>query len=222
MAAATTLAAQRWPHLLNELTATVIGPNLARPETRTTARDVLAALLGPLTRKNCWTPAEHAGHPAPYRIQHLLNWARLDVTAVAACLRGYVIRCLGSDDVVLVADETGDAKKGAHTVGVARQYTGTSGKIDNCQVAVYLAYTTPDAHALIDRRLYLPRSWTKDSQRLRSAGVPADVGFSTKPELATQMIAAALEHAPGAWVAGDEVYGRDPDLRAYLEEHRTG
>lgn len=222
VAATTSVAARRWPHLLNELTDTVVDPHLPRPETRTTTRDLISALLAPLTRKNCWTLAEHAQHPAPYRMQHLLNRARMDETALATSLRGYVTSHLGSDDVVLVVDETGDVKKGRSTVGVARQYSGTAGRIENCQVAVYLAYTTTDTHALIDHRLYLPRAWTDDTARLAAAGAPADIGFATKPELARQMIASALDLAPGAWVAADEVYGRNPDLRAFLEEHRVG
>ncbi|MFI6578097.1 IS701 family transposase [Nocardiopsis sp. NPDC050513] len=195
---------------------------MARPETRTTAHDLVSALLAPLTRKNCWSLAEHAGHRAPYRMQHLLNRARLDEQALAAALRGYVTTRLGRDDVVLVVDETGDVKKGTHTVGVARQYSGTAGRIENCQVAVYLAYTTSAGHALIDHRLYLPRTWTDDAARLAAVGVPDEISFATKPELAKEMIAAALDHTPTAWVAGDEVYGRNPDLRTFLQERRVG
>lgn len=214
VAAATSLAARRWPHLLNQTTDTIIDPHLARPETRTSARQMNRALLAPLTRKNCWTLAEHAGHRAPHRIQHLLNRAVLNEAALAACLRGYVIGHLGTEDVVLVVDETGDLKKGTHTVGVARQYTGTTGQIENCQVTVYLAYTTTDAHALIDHRLYLPRSWTTDPQRLQTAGVPDHIAFATKPELAAQMITSAVgASTPAKWVAADEVYGGNPRLR---------
>ncbi|WP_017578578.1 IS701 family transposase [Nocardiopsis kunsanensis] len=221
-AADTSLAAQRWPHLLNELTNTVLDPNLARPETRTTAREVIGALLAPLATKNCWSLAQQAGHSNPYRIQRLLAQASMDEGSLVSALRGYLIGHLGTDDVVLVVDETGDLKKGPHTVGAARQYTGTTGQVENCQVAVYLAYTTSEAHALTDHRLYLPASWTDDEDRLRSAGVPQDVEFATKPELARQMIHAALEHVPHAWVAGDEVYGRNPGLRSYLEQQRVG
>ncbi|MBB5495761.1 SRSO17 transposase [Nocardiopsis metallicus] len=171
VAAATSVAAQRWPHLLNELIHTVVDPHLARPETRATAHDLIRALLAPLTRKNCWTLAEHTGHSAPYRMQHLLSRARLDEQALTVALRGYVTIRLGCDDVVLVVDETGDVKKGQSTVGVARQYSGTAGRTENCQVAVYLAYTTPNGHALIDHRLYLPRAWTDDAARLQRAGV---------------------------------------------------
>ena len=222
VAAATSVAAQRWPHLLNETISTVVDPHLARPETRACARNLITALLAPLTRKNCWTLAEHTGHRSPYRMQHLLNRARLDEQALAAALRGYLTTRLGHQGVVLVVDETDDVKKGTSTVGVARQYSGTAGRIENCQVAVYLAYTTPQAHALIDQRLYLPRAWTDDPARLQKAGIPANVDFATKPELARQMIAAALEHTPDAWVAADEVYGRNPDLRTFLEESRIG
>src|SRR5699024_539495 len=233
VAAHTTVAAQRWPHLLNELTDTVIDPHLARPETRATTREVIGALLAPLTTKNCWSLAQQAGHSRPYRIQHLLSQAGMDEESLVAALRGYLTGHLGTDEVVLVVDETGDLKKGAHTVGVARQSPpaatrpggippGTTGQIENCQVAAYLAYTTPDAHALIDHRLYLPASWTDEPVRLRGAGVPQDVEFATKPELARQMIHTALEHVPGAWVAGDEVCGRNPGLRSYLEQHGAG
>lgn len=222
VAAATSVAAQRWPHLLNQTIDTVLAPHLARPETRATACQVIRALLSPLTRKNCWTLAEHAGHPSPYRTQHLLARASLDENALTAALRGYVIEQLGTHDVVLVVDETGDIKQGINTVGVARQYTGTTGQVENCQVAVYLAYTTPNGPALVDHRLYLPLFWTDDAARLHKAGVPDTAGFATKPELAGQMIDAALEHVPHAWVAGDEVYGRNPDLRAYLEQRGVG
>ncbi|MFY3390868.1 IS701 family transposase [Nocardiopsis sp. A1-1-1] len=207
---------------MNATIDTVVTLHLARPETRTTAREMISALLAPLPAKNCWTLAEHAGHPSPYRFQHLLARARIDETALAAALRDHVIAHLGTPDTVLVVDETGDVKQGEHTVGVARQYTGVTGQVENCQVAVYLAHTTPQAHALIDHRLYLPRAWTGDLARRRAAGVPDTTRFATKPELARQMIAAALEHTPDAWVTGDEVYGRNPHLRGYLEEHGVG
>ena len=130
---------------------------------------------------------------------------------------------LGDTDAVLVIDETGDLKKGAHTVGVQRQYTGTAGRIENAQVAVYLAYATDRGHALIDRELYLPASWTDDPQRMTVAGVPADIAFATKPALATGMLVRALRAGVSAgWVAGDEVYGADPHLRAELEAQQVG
>ena len=138
-------------------------------------------------------------------------------------LRAYVIEHLGDPAAVLVIDETGDVKKGTHTVGVQRQYTGTAGRIENSQVAVYLTYAARRGHALLDRELYLPRSWTDDPGRCAAAGVPAGVGFATKPALARLMLARALDAGvPAGWVAGDEVYGADPDLRAELEARRVG
>jgi SRSO17 transposase len=124
---------------------------------------------------------------------------------------------------VLVVDETGDLKKGAMTVGVQRQYTGTAGRVENAQVAVYLAYAGARGHAMIDRELYLPTSWTGDDQRRAAAGVPQDIDFMTKPALAAGMICRALDAGvPARWVAGDEVYGADPVLRRELELRRVG
>jgi hypothetical protein len=138
-------------------------------------------------------------------------------------LRAYVVEHLGDPDAVLVVDETGDLKKGSHTVGVQRRYSGTAGRTENCQVAVYLAYATARAHALIDRALYLPRSWTCDPERMAAAGVPEDVEFATKPALATTLILRALDGgAPAGWVAGDEVYGADPKLRTALQARGVG
>lgn len=137
-------------------------------------------------------------------------------------LRGYVIDHLGENDAVLVVDETGDLKKGTATVGMQRQYTGTAGRIENAQVGVYLVYATDAGHAFIDRELYLPRSWIDDPGRCRTAGIPDDVDFATKPALAASgMIAAALDAVvPASWVTGDEVYGNDPALRAMLRSRR--
>lgn len=222
VAADISVAAQRWPHRLNDLIHTV-SPRLARPETRHTAHDLIRGLLAPLARKNCWTLAEHTGHPNPHRFQHLLLRARIDEPGLVGDLRTYARAHLGDQDAVLILDETGDLKKGTATVGVQRQYTGTAGRIENAQVAVYLAYATPAGHALIDHRLYLPRSWTSDPQRLHTAGVPDHIAFATKPALAGQMITAALAaYTPAAWVAADEVYGGNPHLRRTLEEHRLG
>jgi SRSO17 transposase len=138
-------------------------------------------------------------------------------------LRDYVVGQLGDPDAVLVFDETGDVKKGTATVGVQRQYTGTAGRIENAQVAVYLAYAGDRGHTLIDRELYLPRSWTGEPQRLAEAGVPDDIEFLTKPALAAGMLIRALRAGtPARWVAGDEVYGNDPHLRAECEAHRIG
>ena len=156
-------------------------------------------------------------------MQHLLSRAAWNTDAVAGELRGFVVDHLGAADGILVVDETGDLKKDRSTVGVQRQYTGTAGRIENAQVAVYLGYATRRGHALIDRELYLPRSWTDDPARCAAAGVPEDVGFATKPALARVLIERALDAGvPAGWVTGDEVYGADPELRAELEGRRIG
>jgi hypothetical protein len=174
-------------------------------------------------RKNLWTIAEHAGDRDPHGMQHLLNRARWDTDGVRDDLHDYVTTHLGDPDAVLVVDETGDLKKGVCTVGVQRQYTGTAGRIENSQVSVYLAYAGARGHAMIDCELPLPTLWTSDDRRCTAAGVPGDVEFLTKPALATGMIARALDAGVAArWVAGDEVYGADPRLRAELELRRVG
>jgi SRSO17 transposase len=156
-------------------------------------------------------------------MQYLLGRASWDTDGVRDDLRDYVIGALGDSDAVLVVDETGDLKKGTDTVGVQRQYTGTAGRIENAQVAVYLAYSGARGHAMIDRELYLPTCWTADPERMAAAGVPDDMEFLTKPALATGMLIRALHAgAPARWVAADEVYGADPDLRAELEAQRIG
>jgi SRSO17 transposase len=194
-----------------------------RVETRRRARSFLFGLLADLPRKNCWTIAEHAGEKDPHGMQHLLARASWDTDGVRDDLREYVITHLGDTDAVLVVDETGDLKKGVCTVGVQRQYTGTAGRIENAQVAVYLTYAGARGHAMIDRELYLPRSWTEDPERLAEAGVPDDIEFLTKPALATGMVIRALTgDVPARWVTGDEVYGADPQLRAEVEARRVG
>jgi SRSO17 transposase len=195
----------------------------ARVETRHRTRGFLLGLLADLPRKNCWTIAEHAGDPDPHGMQHLLARASWNTDGVRDDLRDYVTTHLGDTDAVLVVDETGDLKKGICTVGVQRQYTGTAGRIENAQVAVYLTYAGAGGHAMIDRELYLPRCWTEDPERLAEAGVPDDIEFLTKPALATGMLTRALaDGVPARWVAGDEVYGADPLLRAELEARRVG
>ncbi len=183
----------------------------------------LALLTSGLRRKNCWTIAEQAGDVTPDGMQHLLAAARWDAGAVRDDVRAYVVEQLGSPDAVLVVDETGDVKKGTASAGVQRQYSGTAGRVENCQVAVFLSYAAPAGHALIDRELYLPRSWTADPARCAAAGIPEGTAFATKPKLARRMIARALDAGtPAAWVTGDEVYGADPGLRADLERRQLG
>jgi SRSO17 transposase len=212
----------RWQELLEELLGRVAG-RFGRVEPRRHARAFVRGVLADLPRKNCWTLAEHAGDPSPDGMQHLLARAVWDQDKVRDDVRGYVVEHLGDPGAVLVIDETGDLKKGTTTVGVKRQYTGTAGRVENAQVAVYLAYATDAGHAMVDRELYLPRSWTDDPQRCRAVGVPEGVGFATKPELATAMICRALDAGvPAAWAAGDEVYGANPGLRAELEARGIG
>jgi SRSO17 transposase len=200
-----------------------IAPRFGRAEPRRRVRGFLLGLLAGSPRTNCWTIAEHAGDPTPDGMQHLLAGAVWDAEAVRDDLRGYVVEHLGDPDAVLVIDETGDLKKGIATVGVQRQYTGTAGRVENAQVAVYLTYAARGGYAFIDRALYLPRSWTTDAVRCAAAGIPPETGFATKPALATAMLARALDAGtPARWAAGDEVYGADPSLRAELVRRGLG
>jgi SRSO17 transposase len=188
------------------------------------AGELMAGMFSGLDRKNCWTIAEHRGDATPDGLQHLLARASWDADAVRDDLREYVIDAFGDPGAILVVDETGDVKKGIATVGVQRQYSGTAGRIENSQVAVYLTYAAPRGHALIDRSLYLPRSWAEDSDRCDGAAIPSDRrGFATKPTLAAELIDRAVAaRVPAAWIAGDEVYGADPRLRAAIRGHHLG
>src|SRR5215207_1093140 len=217
MAAGHSITPARWQETLDELLSRIAG-RFTRVEPRRRARAFVRGLLASLSRTNCWTLAEHAGDATPDGMQHLLARAVWDADAVRDDVRDYLLEHLGDAHAVLVVDETGDCKKGTATVGVQRQYTGTSGKIDNAQVAVYLTYASPRGHGLIDRELYLPRCWTQDAARRQAAGVPEQVAFATKPELARQMLERALAAGvPAAWVTADEVYGSSPGLRGWLE-----
>ncbi|MFE9046205.1 IS701 family transposase [Streptomyces sp. NPDC007818] len=200
-----------------------VAGRFARVEPRRWARAFVLGLLADLPRKNCWTIAEHAGDASPAGMQHLLSRASWDADRVRDDVRSFVVDHLRDENAVLVVDETGDLKKGATSVGVQRQYTGTAGRIENSQVAVYLAYAAKAGHAAIDRRLYIPRSWTQDPERCRAAGIPDTLKFATKPALATEMIAQALDAGvPARWVTGDEVYGGAPHLSAELERRQIG
>jgi SRSO17 transposase len=170
---------QGWTVELEALGAR-IGPRFARAEPRRRVLAYLQGLLGQVQRKNGWQLAEHAGEATPDGMQRLLATARWDPDQLRDDLRAFVIEHLGDPGAVLVVDETGFIKKGTSSVGVQRQYTGTSGKVDNCQLGVFLAYAAPAGHAFIDRALYLPRSWTDDPSRCQAAGVPTEVGFATR------------------------------------------
>jgi SRSO17 transposase len=207
-----------WREDLNALHAR-IAPHFHRPEVRARAGRFLAGLLDPVERRNGWQLAEQLGERTPDGVQRLLRTARWDAEAVRDDLRAYVVEHLGDPAAVLVIDETGFLKKGTKSVGVARQYSGTAGRIENCQIGVFLAYASPRGRAFLDRALYLPKVWAKDAARRAEAGIPPEVTFATKRELAQMMLARAFAaEVPAAWVTGDEVYGNDGDLRRWLEE----
>ena len=195
-----------------------MGRYVVRQEARERLQTYLRVLLSPVERKNGWQVAEEAGEATPYAMQHLLDRAKWDADGVRDELRSYVRETLGDEAGVLVIDETGFLKKGSKSVGVQRQYSGTAGRIENCQVGVFLSYASPKGASLLDRELYLPKSWTQDEERCREAKVPAEVGFATKPELAARMLWRTLDaRVPASWVTGDTVYGSNPKLRAGLE-----
>ncbi|WP_371856842.1 IS701 family transposase [Gandjariella thermophila] len=211
---------ERWSDELARL-CTLVGPRFGRSEPRERVLGYVRGLLAPLERKNGWTVAEHAGAACPDGMQRLLRTARWDADGVRDDVRGYVADRLGEPGGVLIADGTGFVKKGRHSAGVHRQYTGTSGKIDNCQVGVFLAYASAKGRALIDRELYLPESWTDDRARCRRAGIPDGVAFSTKPAQALAMIARALDAGmPAGWVTADEEFGQNPAFRKGLLARR--
>jgi SRSO17 transposase len=208
---------QAWAAGLEALHAQ-IGGRFARAEPRRRVLAYLRGLLGNVGRKNGWQLAEHAGERTPDGMQRLLATADWDPDLVRDDLRGYVVEHLGDPGAVLVVDETGFLKKGTTSVGVQRQYSGTAGKVDNCQLGVFLAYASAKGRAFIDRELYLPKAWTENRARCRAARVPEQVGFQTKPQLARVMLERALEAGvPASWVTADEVYGQDPALRGWLE-----
>ena len=212
---------EAWAAGLAEIHAR-IAPRFARSEPRARVAGYLRGLLAPLERKNGWTLAERAGEASPDGMQRLLASADWDADAVRDDLRRYVVEHLGGPAGVLVVDETGFLKKGNRSAGVARQYSGTAGRIENCQIGVFLGYATPAGRTLVDRELYLPQAWTDDRDRCAQAGVPAAVGFATKPELAIRMLTRALDAGvPVGWVTADEVYGQHTGLRQFLEERGT-
>lgn len=198
-----------------------IARHFARPEVRARLPRYLTGLLSPVERRNAWQIAEQIGESDADGVQRLMNAARWDADAVRDDLRAYVVEHLGDPQAVLVVDETGFLKKGRKSVGVQRQYSGTAGRIENCQIGVFLAYASPRGRTFLDRELYLPREWAEDPERRQEAGVPEDVAFATKPELARRMLERALAAGvPAAWVTGDEVYGKDRRLRRWLESQQ--
>ena len=191
-----------------------------RQDLRSRAQAYVRGLLGPVQRKNSWQLAQHVGSTTPHGFQRLLGRASWDADTLRDEVRRYATEhLLASDETgVLIVDETGFLKKGTKSVGVQRQYSGTAGRIENCQVGVFLALVGSRGRALIDRELYLPKSWHDDEDRLRAVGVPESLGFMTKPKLAATMIGRALDAGlVPRWILGDEVYGSDSKTRFFLE-----
>ena len=195
------------------------GPVFGRRELRETGGAFIDGLLSGISRKTGWMMSEQAGLARPWRMQALLGRSSWDADLLRDGVCDHVIESLGGDDGVLVVDDTGFLKKGAHSVGVARQCPGTAGRVENCQIGVFLGYAGRYGQALIDRRLYLPKAWTGDAGRRAKASVPDDVGFAAKPAIAREMIARRLDAGVRcAWVVADAAYGCDRDLRRMLEE----
>ena len=197
-----------------------VGHQFGRVEARVRVSEYVQGLLSPIERKNGWQLSEQCGDETPYGIQHLLNRSKWNADDLRDDVREYVVEHLGDREAVLVIDETGFLKKGKHSVGVQRQYSGTAGRVENCQIGVFLVYATATGHTFVDRELYLPKSWTDDRERCDAAHVPGERKFLTKPQLARQMLERTLAaKVPLGWVAGDSVYGSDYRLRDFLEQH---
>src|SRR3712207_3268883 len=193
-------------------------PHFRRGTAHRHACAYLRGLLGTAERKNGWQLAEAAGYREPRAMQRVLDRSAWDVDAVRDGLRAYVLEHLGEPGGVLVVDETGFLKQGRQSVGVKRQYSGTAGRIENCQIGVFLAYASGKGRAAIDRSLYLPQEWADDPERRAKADVPASIAFRTKPQLALAMLERTLDAGvPAAWVTADEVYGNDFAFRRTLE-----
>jgi SRSO17 transposase len=199
---------------------TRIGVRFTRAEPRARAGEYVSGLVAGLERKNGWTLAERAGEASPDGMQRLLRWADWDIDGVRDDVREYVVEHLGDPGGVLILDDTGFLKKGTRSAGVQRQYSGTAGRVENCQIGTFLAYASPRGHALIDRELYLPESWTADRARCQGAGIPEEVAFATKPRQAMAMLGRAIDAGVAfSWVTADEAYGQVKYLRVWLEQH---
>jgi SRSO17 transposase len=209
----------RWGQELERLHAR-IAPRFARPEPRRRALAYLKGIVSAVERKNAWQLAEHAGEARPDGMQRLLGSAVWDADLVRDDLRAYILERLGDPHAILVIDETSFRKRGKKSAGVKKQYCGTTGTIENCQVGVFLSYVSAKGQTLIDRELYLPKEWIDDPGRCREAGIPEGTYFQTKCELARHMIERLWNaQIPFAWVVADTVYGGNLDLRMWLEAH---
>ena len=184
------------------------------------AKGYIQGLMGDAERKNGWQMAESLGMSTPYAIQQFIYRGRFSANELQKISRGYIAEHLGDEDGVLVVDESGFLKKGNKSCGVARQYSGTAGKVENCQIGVFLSYASEKGHCIIDRRLYIPETWTTNSARMKEAGVPEEIDFRTKPQLALRMIKAATEESvPYRWITGDCVYGDNRVIREWAERN---
>ena len=208
---------QEWAQGLEEI-RDLIGDEFARSEPRNNAMSYIRGLLSDEERKNSWTLSERAGQGTPDGMQRLLSTTDWDPDAVRDALFTYVKRHLGDSKGILAIDETGFLKKGTASAGVARQYSGTAGRVENCQIGVFLTYASPAGRTFLDRELYLPKAWTEDAERRTRAGIPEDRDMATKPVLAAEMIERALDAGIQAeWTTGDAVYGQHTGLRRRLE-----
>ncbi|HYQ91236.1 MAG TPA: IS701 family transposase [Candidatus Competibacteraceae bacterium] len=200
-----------------------LGSYVPRADTRQRVVCYIQSLLGEVERRNSWQLAEYAGHTTPYAFQHVLGRANWDVEGIRDEVRTAVYEDLRTTDDALVIDETGFLKQGTHSAGVQRQYSGTAGRVENCQIGVFLGYASAHGQSLIDRELYLPKEWLKDPERCNRAGIPTEAVFQTKPQLAEVMLRRAFDHGIQArWVVGDAVYGDNRGLRGFLEAREQG
>jgi SRSO17 transposase len=208
---------QAWGSNLEDLFACFAG-RFSRVEPRRYAQAYVRGLLAPLERKNGWTLAEAGGLRSPNGLQDFLQSPAWDPDLVRDDVREYVVEHLGEPDGVLITDETGFVKKGRRSAGIQRQYSGTAGRTENCQIGTFLCYASTKGRALVDRELYVPVSWTDDRPRCRAAAIPDDVEFVTKPQQARMMLERAIAAGvPFAWFTADELYGQNPGLRTWLE-----
>ncbi|WP_436969504.1 IS701 family transposase [Actinacidiphila glaucinigra] len=218
----TARVAEQWDLELDDLFVT-IGHRFGRVELRRRMRDYVRGLLAPVARKNSWQLAEQAGHTTPDGLQHLLAGAKWNPDDIRDDLQEFVADKLGDNDGVLIIDDTGFIKKGVTSAGVQRQYSGTAGRTENCQIGVFAAYATSLGRALIDRELYLPKTWTNDRERCRAAKVPDERVFATKGELARHIVLRSLASPlPIAWVTADAAYGQESRFRRLLEQSGVG
>lgn len=207
---------EEWNRLIHR-----IQHRFVRIETFQRAQRYMQGLMSQIQRRNGWQLAEQMGDTTPDGVQRLLNSARWDDEGVCDDLQTYAVEVLGDEEAVGVIDETGFLKKGDKSAGVKRQYSGTAGRIENCQIGVFLAYVTSRGHTLVDRALYLPREWITDADRREAAHIPEKAPFQTKPALARQMLDRARRQGMRlAWITGDSVYGSDRRLRLWLEDQR--